>query len=276
MTKRRGSGRDAYAASFEVPLRFQEQIVGRIELFPDVFRRRVLETRLPEPREDAPGEWGGPTNEEVKQANLLAMAIVLDVQDQLGSGAGDHLIDALSADIFARAGQLTTPEGRHRLSPLGIGALAVPAVREWIEKSLAGQKADDVRHFLQLLTPGKPGRKPQIDREARRLIGMATMAALEPHVQELHRCRNPRSYYLTWKDTKIARRIAEVGLDETWFPTSGRRPPELKRITAKMMAAQLMAAEGHGGAATIRKDLGKRVRSISKTSGSKSGKRKER
>ena len=105
---------------------------------------------------------------------------------------------------------------------------------------------------------------------------MATMAALEPHVQELHRCRNPRSYYLTWKDTKIGRRIAEAGLDKEWFPANGHRPPELKRITAGMMTVQLMVAEGHRGPAAIRKDLGKRVRSISKTSGSKSGKRKER
>ena len=98
---------------------------------------------------------------------------------------------------------------------------------------------------------------------------MATMGALEPHVQKLHRCRNPRSYYLTWRDTHIGKRIAEAGLDEEWFPASGHRPPELKRITAKMMAVQLMVTEDHGSATTIRKDLGKRVNRIA---GSKSRK----
>ena len=256
MAKGRRPAKDAFAASFEVSLKFDGEIVGRIELFPNIFRRRVLETRLPERQDD---ELAGPTDEEVKNADLLAMAVVLDVRNKLLHGAGDALIDALSADLFARAGQLKTPAGRRYLSPLGLNALAVPAVKEWVGAQLAKRNADDVRDFLQLLTPGKPGRKPQVDREARKLVGVLTMTALAPHVRELRRCNDPRRYYLTWRDTDIGRRISRAGLDKEWFPVKGFRLAALKRITAKVMAVELMVAEGYGGKKAISNDLGSRA-----------------
>ena len=119
------------------------------------------------------------------------MAIVLDVQDKLGSGAGDDLIDSLSVDMFARAGQLTTPAGRRYLSPLGMGALDIPAVREWIGAQLDGRKTRDVRDFLELLTPGKPGRRSRIlpvhlDRLAEErpcLVTVTGCVAIEQHLR---------------------------------------------------------------------------------------------
>ena len=182
----------------QVPLSFGDDVVGYVHIDPEQLRQAALKVRLRNalgPPRSIPAKELPEILPKLKDANVDAVLTTLHVCETLKQKhEADRFLAHLAADTFLTGGELS---GRRRkyLAQAGLALLEMPTIRAWVDETLAAKKAVDVRDFLQLLTPGKPGRKRRIDHAARRTQIENTRNLFEAHVSEIETATNPSDYF---------------------------------------------------------------------------------
>ena len=147
------------------------------------------------------------------QANQRAIGTAVFVCEEIRRGRNSELIYKLATDLFLRVGEISQTR-LQRLSKFGSELLSMPAFQELMEQLNKEQRTPELRNLIQTLTPGRVGRRPSIDHDRRLEKIRATLGEFEGHIEAIHRMRNPRQYFLTWKDTRLGKRISSAGLAE--------------------------------------------------------------
>jgi hypothetical protein len=239
-----------------VDVRFGKDVVGQMEIWPELLRKAVLRNRRSREEKsesdplisDIPVILSDNEVGELTDENLEAVAVTIQIVETLKqTEALLGFIVTLATETWIAnwpkekvAQLLGDPEKRER-------AWLQPTVARLITEAVKGGKAEEIRLFrdeLASATAVKTGRKPGPDLEKLKHEFNRTKDALAPVVKRLRsakQCRNPSLYFreLERENPTLAKRVRAARLKEAWFPrTRPLRYESIGRMTALLMSRE--------------------------------------